>query len=155
MSKIEELAERLTKDQVSLGIAESCTGGAMSKSITDIPGSSSFFEGGVVAYSNVAKIEVVGIPLDCLRNHGAVSERTAIAMANGARDTFSSDIGLGITGIAGPGGGTEEKPVGLVYLGLCIKGQVKTKRLNLSGSREKIRERATIALLDWLRRELI
>ena len=150
MSKIEELADILTRDRKSLGIAESCTGGGLCKAITDMPGCSSFFEGGIVAYSNASKTEVVGVTIDCLKNHGTVSRRTALAMANGASEAFSSDIGLGITGIAGPSGGWDVKPVGLVFIGVsdADAGDELVEEFRFDGDRDSIREQAVEAAID-------
>ena len=150
MSKIEELADRLIMEGKSLGIVESCTGGGLCKAMTDMPGCSTFFEGGIVAYSNVAKIEVVGVTMDCLKNHGTVSQRTVLAMANGACETFTSDIGLAITGIAGPSGGSEEKPVGLVFIGVsdADTGEELVEEFRFDGDRDSIRQKAVEAAID-------
>lgn len=141
MNKIEELAEKMTMAQKTLSVAESCTGGLLCHHITNMPGSSSFFEGGVVAYSNVAKIEVIAVPLDCLRNHGPVSERTALAMANGAREAFSSDVGISITGIAGPGtdAGTN---IGQVFISISEDDEEIVEEFKFEGDREAIKKQA-------------
>ena len=111
-------AKRLTEKGWTLAVAESCTGGLVTDRLTDIPGSSSFLERGVVTYSNAAKTELLGVPADVLEQHGAVSEQTARLMAQGVRALARTDLGLAITGIAGPAGGTDQKPVGTVYIAL-------------------------------------
>ncbi|MGQ9626749.1 MAG: CinA family protein [Anaerolineae bacterium] len=108
----------LSERGLTLAVAESCTGGLLSNLLTDVPGSSAYFLGGVVAYSNRAKEEILGVSHETLLGHGAVSEETAREMARGARKLFGSDLALAITGIAGPTGGTPQKPVGLVYISL-------------------------------------
>jgi PncC family amidohydrolase len=106
----------------TLAVAESCTGGLLGHLITSVSGSSAYFQGGVISYSNEAKERVLGVPHETLLEHGAVSKETAIAMAQGARRLLETDIALSVTGIAGPTGGAPEKPVGLVYLGLAAEG---------------------------------
>jgi nicotinamide-nucleotide amidase len=138
----------------TLATAESCTGGWISKLITDTPGSSAYFRGGVVAYSNDFKETGLGVDIELLRRHGAVSEPVAGAMAEGVRRLASADWGLATTGIAGPGGGCAEKPVGLICFGLAGEGKTETKRARLLGDREAIRLRASRLALDWLRRRL-
>lgn len=142
MTMEEEIAEMLTMKGLTLAVAESCTGGLLSHQITNIPGSSSFYQGGAVAYSNVAKIEVIGVTQECIRNHGSVSERTALAMARGVMNTFSADIGIGMTGIAGPGGGTDDKPVGLVFIAISELENESVKKFQFSGSRTEIKDQA-------------
>jgi len=109
---------------------------------------------GAVTYSNDAKMRRLGVKAETLEKYGAVSPQTAAEMAKGAADTSGADIGVSTTGIAGPDGGTPEKPVGLVYVGLCIKGEVSTIELRLTGNRAKVRERAVVTALDALRRAL-
>ncbi len=147
MSIQEELAEQLTSRNWTLAVAESCTGGLIGHLITSVPGSSGYFHGGVTTYSDTAKIEMLGIPLECLKNHGSVSKRTALAMAYGVRDAFRVDIGIGVTGIAGPGGGTEERPVGLVYVAVVGEEGEIVKELNLAGSRDEIKAASAEAAL--------
>jgi nicotinamide-nucleotide amidase len=137
-----------------VAVAESCTGGMLGARLTRVPGSSDYFRGGVVAYANEAKIALLGVPPALLAAKGAVSEEVALAMANGARAKLDAEVALAITGIAGPGGGTEEKPVGLVYLAFAGQAKAVARRLFLPASRELIRERATLLALDLLRREL-
>jgi PncC family amidohydrolase len=116
-----ELGQHLTSHQLTLALAESCTGGLLASILTDIPGSSHYVMGGVVSYSNFAKMRVLGVHAETLEAHGAVSAETAREMARGARALLQTDLAIAITGIAGPGGGTPEKPVGLVYLHLAAE----------------------------------
>lgn len=138
----------------TVGTAESCTGGLVAKRLTDVPGSSAWFPGGVVAYGNDAKKRLLNVPEDVLERHGAVSPETAAAMAEGAARLFDADYGLGVTGIAGPGGGSEEKPVGLVYVAVAGPEGVQTRRLLFGGERAHIRRRASQSALDLLRRQI-
>jgi nicotinamide-nucleotide amidase len=135
----------------TLSVAESCTGGMLAKALTDVPGSSDYFLGGVVAYHNRVKRGVLNVSPDLLKRYGAVSKEVAAAMAEGIRQATGSAWGIGITGIAGPGGGTKARPVGLVYLGLVGPRVQKTVELRLRGSRDAIRQRAVISALDLLR----
>jgi len=123
---------KLREKNLTLATAESCTGGLISKRITEIPGSSSVYLGGVVAYDNSVKINMLGVSPDTLKAHGAVSEQTAAEMARGAAQRLGADIGVATTGIAGPGGGTDEKPVGLVCIGVYYKNNTRAVKLNLS-----------------------
>ena len=150
---LELVVGRLLRERgLTLAVAESCTGGLLGGRITAIPGSSDYFLGGVIAYSNALKQSLLGVPADTLAAHGAVSEETACAMAAGVLRATGADLGISITGIAGPGGGTEEKPVGLVYLGVARKdGSVKAFRHLLWGNRELIRARAVQQSLVLLR----
>ena len=148
------LAERLQGVCLGRGLtvalAESCTGGLVAAAITDVAGSSGYFLGGVVAYANRAKEGLLGVPAPALAAHGAVSAQVAKAMAQGTRSRFGADIAAAITGIAGPDGGSAEKPVGLVYVGLARDGAVEVRRLQLAGDRPAIREGAARAALEWL-----
>jgi nicotinamide-nucleotide amidase len=139
MSVAEELADQLTSRNWTVAVAESCTGGLIGHLITSVPGSSAYFQGTITTYSDTTKMEILGVPIECLRNHGAVSKRTALAMASGVRDVFRVDIGIGVTGIAGPGGGSEQKPVGLVFIAVVGETDETVKELNLSGTREEIK----------------
>ncbi len=149
------LGEMLVNKKLTIATAESCTGGMVASKLINYPGISSAFTQGVVTYSNEAKINRLGVKPETLDKYGAVSGEVAAEMAEGIAKTAGVSIGISTTGIAGPGGGSKEKPVGIVYLGICIHGQVKTKMLRLSGDRQKIRERATMQLLDLVRRELL
>jgi nicotinamide-nucleotide amidase len=138
---------------VRIAVAESCTGGLLGARITAIPGASDVFLGGVLAYDNSVKTEILGVDASVLASHGAVSEPVALAMAQGVRARLSSDFGISITGVAGPGGGTPEKPVGTVWI--AIDGATtRAVGLRLIGDRAEIRQRAAQAALDMLRRQL-
>lgn len=139
---------------LSLAAAESCTGGLVAARLTSVPGSSEVFRGGIVAYDDRVKVEQLGVPEEILAAHGAVSAETAGAMATGARTAFGADVAVSVTGIAGPGGGTPEKPVGLVFL--CAVGPDGDKRFEIQfpGDREAVRRRATAAALHLVRRLL-
>lgn len=153
---MEEVVGALLKQRrFTLSVAESCTGGLIGARITNIAGSSEYFERGVVTYSNTAKSELLGIPTELIERHGAVSSEVASAMARGIRQSARTDIGLSVTGIAGPGGGTDRKPVGLVYIGLAGSGGVRVAEHRFLGDRSLVRIRASQAALDMLRRHLI
>ena len=138
-----------------IAVAESCTGGLMAARLTDLPGSSAYFAGGLVAYSNQAKSGLLGVEADLIERCGAVSNEVAQALALGATRRFASDVGVGITGIAGPGGGTAQKPVGLVCLSVEAGGGGRlTRSVRLAGGRAEIRDRATTVALHLLRRVL-
>lgn len=139
----------------TIAVAESCTAGMLGMHITRVPGSSNYFRGGILCYSNDAKMELCGVSPDLLQIHGAVSAEVAEAMARGVRRALHSDIGLAITGIAGPGGGTAEKPVGLVYIGIADGNRSISRHRVMPGDRESIRERSTYLALSWLRRFLM
>jgi nicotinamide-nucleotide amidase len=144
----------LARKGKTVALAESCTGGLAAKLLTDVPGASRYFSHGWVTYANEAKIGELGVPCELLEEHGAVSEEVARAMASGAREKAGADYGIGITGIAGPGGGTEQKEVGLTYI--CVDSDVEShvKRLQLSGERDVVRRRAAQTALNMLRLEL-
>jgi nicotinamide-nucleotide amidase len=153
---MEEVVGRQLKESgLTLAVAESCTAGMLGMHITRVPGSSEYFMGGILCYSNQAKIELCGTPAELLEKCGAVSSETAEALAQGVRKALHSSIGLSITGIAGPGGATEEKPVGLVYIGISNGDKTESRSRIMPGDRETIRERATYLALSWLRRFLI
>lgn len=138
----------------TLAAAESCTGGLIAKRITDVPGSSDMFGYGAVTYANEAKIKLLGVRAGTLSEYGAVSEQTAREMADGVRALSGADVGISVTGIAGPGGGSAEKPVGLVYLGISSKVQTRTVRLLLSGDRDRVRILASANALNEALTEL-
>ena len=151
-----EITGRLLLERgLTVAVAESCTGGLVGKRFTDIPGSSEYFLGGVTAYSNEVKTRVLGVPIELLARHGAVSSEVAQAMAEGVQRLLNSGCALSTTGVAGPGGGTEEKPVGLVFIGSVLDGVTEVERLTLWGRRDQIRERAALAAVDLLRRRLL
>jgi len=138
----------------SVALAESCTGGLATSRLTDVPGSSDYVERSVVAYSNQAKVELLGVPAALIQEHGAVSEAVAVAMAEGIRDRAGVDVGIGITGIAGPGGGSEEKPVGTVCIAVAgARTQVRTFRF--PGGREMVKAMSANWAIDLLRRSLL
>ena len=140
-----EAVSALKKSRLALATAESCTGGLVAKKITDVSGASEVFEGGVVSYSNEVKMKLLGVSRETLAAHGAVSEETAREMALGAREKLGADVGLSTTGIAGPTGGTKEKPVGTVCFGIASKAGARTftKRFGEDKTREEIREAAS------------
>jgi nicotinamide-nucleotide amidase len=146
---------KLTVGRYSLAVAESCTGGLIAERLTEVPGASKYFVEGVVTYSNDAKTRALGVEPIMLLEHGAVSAEVAEAMAEGVRTRAGTDFGLAVTGIAGPDGGSEEKPVGLVYIALADDAHTEHRKLMLPGDRNLIRWRASQAALDLLRRRLI
>ncbi|MEN8148844.1 MAG: CinA family nicotinamide mononucleotide deamidase-related protein [Planctomycetota bacterium] len=139
---------------LTLATAESCTGGLVGRLLTDVPGISANYLGGVIAYANEVKEDLLGVPCDLLVEHGAVSAETAEAMAAGARETLGTDFAVSITGIAGPGGGTEEKPVGLVWFGFAGPSGVESLSRRLPGDREVVRGFAANVALQLVRRRL-
>lgn len=146
---------RLAVTGFTLAVAESCTGGLIAQRLTEIPGSSTYFTEGVVTYSNESKVRLLGVPSDLIAEHGAVSAQVAEAMAEGVRERAGTDFGLAVTGIAGPGGGSHEKPVGLVYLALSDDAHTEHRKLMIPGDRQLVRWRSSQAALDLLRRRLI
>lgn len=149
------IVERLIERNLKLALAESCTGGLMSHRITEVPGCSAVYMAGIVPYSNRAKMNLLGVPKELIEHHGAVSHEVALAMAAGARAAAGADIGIGITGIAGPGGGTETKPVGLVYISLSAGDEEFSREYRFAGSRHDIKARSAQAALTLLRRYLL
>ena len=145
----------LQEQNHTLAIAESCTGGLMTSDIVSVPGSSAVFLEGLCTYSNAAKIARLGVPAALIETHGAVSPQVAAAMAEGVAKTSGASVGISTTGVAGPGGGTADKPVGLVYVGVCINGEATTEKFNLTGNRDEVRVRAASHALDALRRRLM
>jgi nicotinamide-nucleotide amidase len=143
----------------TIAIAESCTGGLLAARLTELAGASEYFNGGVVVYSNEAKSEQAGVPRELIEAHGAVSAEVARALADGARARLGADVGVGVTGIAGPGGGSEEKPVGLVWLSVTTAAESPaepvTRSVNLPGGRADVRDRATTVALHLVRRALM
>jgi len=139
----------------TLSVAESCTGGRVGWRLTRVPGSSAYFKGGVIAYSDDLKKRLLGIKAGVLKKHGAVSEDTALAMARGVREKCATDYGLAITGVAGPGGGTETKPVGMVFIAVAAEAGEHVRERRLAGGRGSIRRAACQAALDLLRRLLL
>lgn len=150
---VEALVLELQRLNATIATAESCTGGLMAQRLTAVPGVSAHFLGGVVTYSNASKTDLLGVSASLVDAHGAVSPEVAEAMARGVRSRFGATIGLSVTGVAGPGGGTPEKPVGLVYVGLALGDRVEHRRLLLGSEqpREVIRSRAAKYTLNWAR----
>lgn len=146
------VAENLLATGRTIATAESCTAGLLAARLTERPGSSAYVAGGVVAYSNTAKHDLLGVPLPLFDTVGAVSEEVAVAMATGARARFGADIGVGITGIAGPGGGTPDKPVGLVHLCVAAEGSTKARRIQVPGGRSDVRARSVAVALHLVRK---
>jgi len=136
-----------------LAVAESCTGGMLGERLTNIPGSSDVFLGGIIAYHNDVKREALGVPGEDIERYGAVSEQVALQMASAVREKLGADVGVSVTGIAGPGGGTAEKPVGLVWIAVHAS-EVKARRFHVGGDRAEIRQRAAQAALEMVRRTL-
>lgn len=151
-SSLEEvIADILTRNRATVAVAESCTGGLLAERLTRIPGSSNYFLGGVVCYSNERKSAWADVPPELIAAKGAVSSEVAVALAQGIRHSAGSTLGVGITGVAGPGGGSEEKPVGTVHIALAAPEGVKERAIALPGDREMIRLYATQVALDMIR----
>ncbi|MGB9591472.1 MAG: CinA family protein, partial [Candidatus Kryptoniota bacterium] len=148
------VGDLLRKKNLTLAVAESCTGGYICHRITNISGSSSYFNRGIISYSNEAKVELLSVEENLLKNFGAVSAEVARAMAEGVRIKSHTDIGLSVTGIAGPTGGTPEKPVGLVYIGYSDKMEIYVEKHIFSDERTRFKDRASQAALDLLRRKI-
>lgn len=149
--RLERLIGKLLRENGwTLSISESCTGGLICDRITNISGSSDYFMGGMVNYSNQSKTKHLGVPMRDIKRYGAVSSQVAKKMAQGVRKTFETTLGLSTTGIAGPSGGSEEKPVGLVFVGLAKGRKTLVWRLNLKGSRIKIKKEATSSALRYI-----
>jgi len=149
------VADALRADGLTIATAESCTGGLLGGRLTDLPGSSDYVQGGLIVYADEAKVALAGVDGELLARHGAVSTEVAEALADGARARLDADVGVGITGIAGPGGGTEEKPVGLVCFSVAgPDGGRLTRSLRLPGGRFDVRDRSTTVALHLVRRLL-
>jgi PncC family amidohydrolase len=155
MNTLEELvAHLLTEQGLTIAVAESCTGGLIAHRLTNVSGSSAYFIGGVVAYANEVKEQVLGVSGETLAAHGAISEETARGMARGARRLFDTDLAISATGIAGPTGGTPQKPVGLVYVALAASDQELCQRHLWQGDRLENKRQTSEAALEMLRRYL-
>jgi len=146
----EKLGAALVRRDLTVALAESCTGGMVMKYLSDVPGSSRYLLGGVVSYSDALKINLLGVPGEIIREYGAVSEPTARLMAAGVRKITGAALGLGVTGIAGPGGATETKPVGLVYIAVAGAESVLCREFIFSGRRAEVRADAAYAALDMI-----
>jgi len=150
---LEEVVGRvLMENHATIAVAESCTGGMLAERLTNVPGSSNYFLGGIVCYSNDLKTSFVDVPAAIIESKGAVSSEVALALADGIRRRAGATLGIGITGIAGPGGGTPEKPVGLVHIGIADERGPRERSMRFPGDRERIRQYATQAALDFVRR---
>jgi nicotinamide-nucleotide amidase len=154
MTLEKKIGKILQERSLTIGLAESCTGGLLASRITDIPGSSAYFMAGLVTYSNTAKTKFLCVPDKIIARHGAVSDAVARHMAKGVREAVGVDIGLSITGIAGPAGGSPEKPIGTVFMALATKKKVYVRNFLFSGNRREIRkqasEEALAMVLDYL-----
>ena len=144
------LAER----GLTISVAESCTGGLIGHKLTNVPGSSKYFQGGVLSYSNESKVDLLRVSPQTLEAHGAVSGRTAREMARGIKERIKTDLGVAVTGIAGPDGGTKEKPVGTVHIGLASRKDIFSRRYRFWGNREQVKLNTAMMALDWVRRHL-
>jgi PncC family amidohydrolase len=148
--QLERLSELLINQHLTLAVAESCTGGLLGGAVTAAPGSSQYFRGGVIAYHNGVKRDILGVPQEMLERLGAVSAPVAEAMAAGAAKLFGCDCAMSITGIAGPGGGTAEKPVGLVFVGALYNREALIRRFVFAGDREAVRGQSVVAAVGLL-----
>jgi PncC family amidohydrolase len=146
----EDLGRRLHQSHLTCAVAESCTGGLIGAAITSIAGSSEWFGGGVIAYSNDIKMRLLGVPEQVLTRHGAVSAETVSAMAEGAARLMQTDCAIAVSGIAGPGGGTEEKPVGLIFIGIRVNGETKSFRYIFPGDRSTVRNQTAGTAISLL-----
>jgi len=155
MSLEQEVGDLLRQKGLTLGLVESASGGLISHRITNVPGSSDYYKGSVTAYSNEVKIKVVRVRAETINQHGAVSSRVAEEMAQGGRKILAADICLADTGIAGPGGATQEKPVGLFYIGLSHGAGTYSRKHNFQGDREQNKQSAAEAVLGWLKEYLL
>jgi nicotinamide-nucleotide amidase len=151
---IETIAETLRARNLTVAVAESCTGGMLGAVLTSVSGSSTYFQGGVIAYADAVKTRELGVSSEALERNGAVSEATARQMACGVRARFATDIGLAITGIAGPGGGTEAKPVGTVYVAAALFNGTRVRACRFAGGRSAVREQSCAAALSLLEEAL-
>ena len=149
------MAKLLIANHKTISLAESCTGGMVSSMLVNYPGVSEVFLEGAVTYTNEAKMRTLKVKKETLDRYTAVSEETAIEMAEGIARRTGSNIGISVTGIAGPGGETEDQPVGLVYIGIYNDGKVRAEKLNFQGNRSQIRSRAALNALNFIRKELI
>ena len=150
----EVVGHLLLEKNLSISVAESCTGGLIGHRLTSVPGSSSYFHGGVVVYSNQSKVDLLRVDPRTLETHGAVSERTVEEMARGVKDRIKTDLGLAVTGIAGPDGGTRQKPVGTVHVGLAAREKTFSREYRFWGNRGQVKLNSSMMALDWVRRYL-
>jgi len=150
----QEIGNLLSQKGLTLGLVESATGGLISHLLTNVPGSSEYYKGSITAYSNEAKVKVVGVKAETINKYGAVSHQVAEEMAQGGQKVLNVDVCLADTGIAGPGGATPGKPTGLFYIGLAHKGKTYSHKHNFQGNREQNKHRAAEAALSWLKEYL-
>lgn len=150
----DEIISKLIENNITISTAESCTGGSLGKIITSVPGASSIYGYGFITYANEAKEKILGVSHETLEKHGAVSPDTALEMAKGARAVSKSDIAVSVTGIAGPGGGSPEKPVGLVYIAIADKDGAEFRKLNLSGNRDEVRAKTCDEVFKLIKERL-
>lgn len=150
----EQIIAKLVELNISISTAESCTGGSLGKIITSVPGVSAVYGYGFITYANEAKEKLLGVSHETLESYGAVSYQTALEMAIGAKKASGSDIAVSVTGIAGPGGGTEEKPVGLVYIAIADKDGAEYRKLKLDGSRDEVREQTCNRVFELVKERL-
>lgn len=147
---VSELGECLRVEDNLLATAESCTGGLLASTLTDTPGSSEWFAGSVVAYSNEVKAKLLGVPQDVLEKHGAVSEPVVLAMAEGVLKSVGAHVSVAISGVAGPGGGSEEKPVGTVWMAWAWPEGTRARQYTFSGTREEVKGQSVMAAINGL-----
>jgi nicotinamide-nucleotide amidase len=150
----EVIGRAIMNKGLTISVAESCTGGLIGHRLTNVPGSSTYFQGGVVVYSNQSKIDLLQVNPETLEMHGAVSDETVREMALGVKNRLKTDLGLAVTGVAGPDGGSKEKPVGTVYVGLAVRNGVFSGKYRFWGDREQIKLNTSMMALDWVRRYL-
>jgi PncC family amidohydrolase len=145
-----EIGQYLRSSGWRLATAESCTGGLVGHRLTNVPGSSDYYLGGVIAYANQVKMEQLGVRIETLQQYGAVSQETVLEMANGVRQRFQADVGLSVSGIAGPSGGTPDKPVGLVWIGLSASGGAQAWNFLFHGTRLQVKQQSAEKALELL-----
>lgn len=150
----DEIILKLVENNITISTAESCTGGSLGKIITSVSGVSAIYGYGFITYANEAKEKILGVSHETLESYGAVSPETALEMAIGAKKVSGSDIAVSVTGIAGPGGGTPEKPVGLVYIAIADKDGAEYRKLNLDGTRGEIRAKTCDCVFDLIKEKL-
>ncbi len=156
MKNIENVVcELLIERKMKLATSESCTGGLIAQKITSVPGASECFDCGVVTYSNEQKQKLLKVSADTLEKFGAVSEQTALQMCEGVRELADADLGISVTGIAGPGGGTPDKPVGTVWIGLCGRNVHKAQKFLFGGDRNQVRESTAVAALEMVKEAIL
>jgi len=149
------VGQLLRQRNLTVSVAESCTGGRLGDRITDVPGSSDYFMGGVISYSNAAKVNLLGVDSAVLVNKGAVSREIAIQMASGVRRRLRTDIGVGVTGIAGPAGGSRAKPIGLVFIAICSETRSTCVKKIFKGSRTSIKRQSTEEAIRMLQEHIL